>query len=210
MNAISTNPIRHTTVANGACLAVEALEFALRDACEKASGATASILVALAYYRSVIALAAALRVARSDAGLPIALAADPIEAMECVLVSATRMLRTPGLGPEECLRLYRVVSALARALHRARAGTPVRAAKDRRQDPIRREEPAEPPAVAAAEEPPAEAVPSDAAGRRAWPAILGIDETDDTGGRPDIGQWMMDRAAGGGAPAVWRETPHTP
>ena len=59
-------------------LSVEALELALHDACQRAVLRASSLALALGFYRSVLALAAGLRIARADNGLPLALDADLI------------------------------------------------------------------------------------------------------------------------------------
>jgi len=116
-------------------LTAEAVELAFRDACESAVLRASSLALALRCYRSVISLAARLRVERADVGLPSVWEAPLLELLDQVLIVAGEQLRAERMPVEMRLRLYGLIARLARAAQRARAGT-----KTRRQDPIRRED----------------------------------------------------------------------
>ena len=121
-------------------LSVEALELALHDACQRAVLRASSLALALGFYRSVLALAAGLRIARADNGLPLALDADLIASMERVMIMAAEYLRDPTISQPMSIRLHRVVAALGRTVHWARVGTPVRRRGEKpREEPKHRE-----------------------------------------------------------------------
>jgi|GEM_PF-1289596 len=133
--SFASDPIRREETAAVNPLTAEAVELAFRDACESAVLRAPSLPLALRCYRFVIALAARLRVERADAGLPSVWEVPLLELLDRVLIVAGEQLRSETMPVETRLRLYGLIAGLARAAHRARAGT-----KTRRQDPIRRED----------------------------------------------------------------------
>ena len=114
---------------------VEAIAFAFRDACERAAWRADSLAVALRFFRSVVTLAAVLRGARADAGLPSVWDAAAIGLLEQVTIATAEYLGDPDLSDDDAARLHRIVAALGRALHAARTG-----GRKRRQQPMQRED----------------------------------------------------------------------
>ena len=141
-------PFTHIDPLHPENAAVAALELALRDAYARAVATTTQPLaLAMRLYRSVITLARSLRVARDDAGLPAAWGENLTASVESVVVAAAGQLRDPTVLVELAIRLHRAIAALARVVHRARAGGP-----GWRKGPVHREAPADLPARADAED----------------------------------------------------------
>ena len=133
--SFASDPIRREESLPVNPLTAEAIELAFRDACESAVLRASSLVLALRCYRSVISLAARLRVERADVGQPAVWEAPLLVLLDQVLIVAGEQLRAERMPVETRLRLYTLIAGLARAAQRARAGT-----KARRQDPIRRED----------------------------------------------------------------------
>ena len=133
--SFASDPIRREESVPVNPLTAEAVELAFRDACESAVLRASSLVLALRCFRSVISLAARLRVERADVGLPAVWEAPLLGLLDQVLIVAGEQLRAERMPVETRLRLYTLIAGLARAAQRARAGT-----KTRRQDPIRRED----------------------------------------------------------------------
>jgi hypothetical protein len=114
---------------------VEAIAFALRDACERAVWRADSLATAFRFFRSVLTLVSVLRGARADAGLASAWDDAAIGQLEQVTIAAEGYLSDPDLSDADAVRLHRVIAALGRATHTARTG-----GRARRQQPMRREE----------------------------------------------------------------------
>ena len=129
------DPIRREESVPVNPLTAEAVELAFRDACESAVLRASSLVLALRCYRSVISLAARLRVERADVGQPAVWEAPLLVLLDQVLIVAGEQLRAERMPVETRLRLYGLIAGLARAAQRARAGT-----KARWQDPMRRED----------------------------------------------------------------------
>ena len=121
---------------------VEAIAFAFRDACERAAWRADSLAVALRFFRSVVTLAAVLRGARADAGLPSVWDAAAIGLLEQVTIATAEYLGDPDLSDDDAARLHRIVAALGRALHAARTG-----GRKRRQQPMAEAAEPSPPGV---------------------------------------------------------------
>ena len=96
------------------------LQTALCDAGARALHAMVPLALTLSLYRSVTAMARALRQARADAGLSLGLTPDLIALLAVVRDAACEHLTDPSLPHEIAIQLHRAIGALARAAHLAR------------------------------------------------------------------------------------------
>ena len=96
------------------------LQTALCDAGARALHAMVPLALTLSLYRSVAAMARALRQARADAGLSLGLTPDLIALLAVVRDAACEHLTDPSLPHEIAIQLHRAIGALARAAHLAR------------------------------------------------------------------------------------------